>query len=63
MTPPHFVDRGGRIHKDFSKSIVVTIAILDALACCVPKQQVARIPLRMWMFVKCNVSHIKAKKI
>lgn len=57
MTPPHFVDRGGRIHKYFSKSIVVTIAILDALAYCVSKEQVARILLRMWMLVKCKVSH------
>jgi hypothetical protein len=57
MTPQLFDDRGGRIHKDFSKSIVMTIPILDALAYRVPKDQVARIPLRMWLLVKCNVSH------
>jgi hypothetical protein len=57
MIPPLFVDHGGRIPKDFSKSIVMTISILDALTYCVPKEQVARILLRMWMLVKCNVSH------
>lgn len=57
MTPPLFVDRGGRIHKDFGKSIVMTISILDALAYCVPKEQVARILLRIWMLVKYNSSY------
>jgi len=57
MTPPLFVDRGGRIHEDFSKSIFMTISILDALTYCVPKEQVACIPLRMWMLVKYDVSY------
>ena len=35
----------------------MTISILDALAYCVTKQQVACIPLRMWMLVKLNVSY------
>ena len=57
MTPSFFVDRGGRIHKDFAKSIVTTISILDALAYCVPKEQMARILLRTWMLVKYNSSY------
>jgi hypothetical protein len=56
MTPPLFVNRGGRIHTDFSKSIIMTISIVDVLAYWVPKEQVARISLGMWNLVKCNVS-------
>jgi len=35
----------------------MTICILDALAYCVPKEQVACIPLRTRMLVKYNVSY------
>ena len=38
MTPPLFVDRGGRIHKDFSKLIVMTISIFNVVAYYVPKR-------------------------
>ena len=40
----------------------LTISILDALAYCVPKEQVACIPLRMWMLVKYNVSYKEKQK-